>query len=694
VGGRDGAYLLNFNTHRGPRTSEEPRCAPPRARHVASRRVEKQRFIQATFHFLMAPFKDYGANDLDPDVQLDWEDVRALRLLARAEAIICPICLCEPTSPMTYKCGHVHCLPCVLRFHASCDSSGTSCRCPICNDHLSITDLRTVCLLAVELVHAGQHTPLTLCKLRKTARRAALPSASRALELRPLAANFSELSPAASQELLEIERDALQKELVKVRAEAQAMAAVAAASAQCEYSDGGGTPAATAEVIEHCSADAIGQQSVSASMAPARNAWGGRPMAPSASAAAMPRATSDVDGVTAAAQQEEEAALEAALELIAQRRRVWELADEKTRASSGSPRPPLDGASDGDASGDEAKHSWYLQAADGQLCFADPFSVRLLLAHYGGWAHVPSQLTVPLFELQPSRQSESTRKRFKALAHLPLGCTFYLAELDLGLFLSDELKQQFASELKRRADRRLRTKEEELRQKDEEERRESERRKHGKSALAEELETMSLSAREAARRRQQSQYAAPEIHLAPEWQLQWEQQQQQQQQQETPSFASIAQFGFGASGPSLQLASSSPPLASSRSTLSPPCASPTLLPSPMLSAPWRPCGSLSASPPMALPPSCSASAPAPAAGTSLLQGAPPTVFGFALKTGTAESADAPAEHGAMPQSLAVAWASASCVADPDMQASAASMSKSGRRREKQLLLSNSGGRRA
>ena len=53
-------------------------------------------------------------------------------------------------------------------------------------------------------------------------------------------------------------------------------------------------------------------------------------------------------------------------------------------------------------------------------------------------------------ELTHHRQSEATRKRFKAVAHLPLATPFYMAELDLSALLSAEMHAQFGEELRRR----------------------------------------------------------------------------------------------------------------------------------------------------------------------------------------------------------------------------------------------------
>uniref|UniRef100_A0A7S4BTU0 Uncharacterized protein n=1 Tax=Chrysotila carterae TaxID=13221 RepID=A0A7S4BTU0_CHRCT len=214
---------------------------------------------------------------------------------------------------------------------------------------------------------------------------------------------------------------------------------------------------------------------------------------------------------------------------------------------------------------------------------------------------------------------------------------------------------------------------------------------------------MSLSVSEAARRRQQQQYALPSIELGAEWQQQWHQHQQQLSARQTPSFASIAQFGLGAAGPSLQL-SSSPTLSTSQSPFSPPSCSPTFPPptvapngatqaSPRGSASTR-CSPLdsarAAVPPAALHLPCASSAPASSAataGTSLLLKASPArappVLGFTFPTA---SVVAEGDEFA-PPSLDSAWASAASApsAEPASHGS-------GKYAKKRLLLSNSGRR--
>jgi hypothetical protein len=78
-------------------------------------------------------------SQLDPDFPIDWEQVRAVRFVT-SDPIRCPICLVEPPlAPQLYGCGHVLCLPCALRFHASCDEAGTVPRCPLCAENVSLS---------------------------------------------------------------------------------------------------------------------------------------------------------------------------------------------------------------------------------------------------------------------------------------------------------------------------------------------------------------------------------------------------------------------------------------------------------------------------------------------------------------------------------------------------------------------------
>ena len=211
-----------------------------------------------------------------------------------------------------------------------------------------------------------------------------------------------------------------------------------------------------------------------------------------------------------------------------------------------------EGTAEGVEDGAEEVGRLVLQAADGQLVFADALSARMLLDEYGSWSGVPAEICAPVLELTShSMSDEATRRRFKSLSHLPTSSSFQVAELDLTRAVSEAVLGRAHEQLARRAERRQKKADEE-RATELAARREREKdaRRHGRSALAFELEMMSLDDVAKARRRQElmSQAALPAVEVAPEWEEQWRQQQEAAAARQQVSFATMA-LGFGATGP-------------------------------------------------------------------------------------------------------------------------------------------------
>ena len=57
--------------------------------------------------------------------------------------------------------------------------------------------------------------------------------------------------------------------------------------------------------------------------------------------------------------------------------------------------------------------------------------VRVLLAHHGGYEHLPLTLEAPVIELEQHTQDDDTRRRAAHLRHLPLTTAYTLVELDM-----------------------------------------------------------------------------------------------------------------------------------------------------------------------------------------------------------------------------------------------------------------------
>ena len=587
-GGQSGAHLLNFAAFTPAAPAEEPRRAPPRRPQKS--RYNKMQHTQANFHFVMAP-GDYRGTDLDPDFPLPWESVRAVRFTS-AEALRCPICLCDHfTAPQMHQCGHVMCLPCALQFHAAADADGKQSKCPICAEPASLAELRSVYICAVA-PPAADGTAITFRRLRRGAdARARLPSVEAAALPRPTTDGFSEA--ADFEPLLERERSALASEEQGL---VDAAVAVLAARAAAEAGPAPPTPA-EATAAAAAPPGAAGrrrgrssrrrQPTCSAAPPPppppplppppppslGRLRWrlvsrcnDAPPPPPPPAAATAPAAApawskpAVVDEKLLArareACAEEIAVLARARAELDRRQRAWRAADADAppprRRVSSSPTPAAaaseSGYNSGGAEGPEEAR-WVWQAADGQLLFADNLSVRVLVEEYGANGKCPETVAAPLLELHSFTQTDETRKRYKLTSHLPIACSYYLAQLDLSKVVSARALSACADQLDRRAaKRRERRKEEAKERAAERQRSERDRKEYGRSALAMELELMAMTPEEAARRREQlSERIA--IDVAPEWAEQWEA--SAERRGSGPSFASMVHKGFAATGPAL-----------------------------------------------------------------------------------------------------------------------------------------------
>ena len=85
------------------------------------------------------------------DDHLDWKDVLQVLASSQSQAASCPICLSAPVAPRMPKCGHIFCLPCLIRYMHSTDDTNPFPerksrwkKCPICEDSIFMSDVRPV----------------------------------------------------------------------------------------------------------------------------------------------------------------------------------------------------------------------------------------------------------------------------------------------------------------------------------------------------------------------------------------------------------------------------------------------------------------------------------------------------------------------------------------------------------------------
>ncbi|KAI1502648.1 hypothetical protein F5X99DRAFT_378742 [Biscogniauxia marginata] len=155
-------HLLDYslptrNYHDHPRSSRRhPTWGPGSGYHA----VDKARFVHANYRFVVSPTGDYTSHAADADRHLEWSDVLQILASAESQSTSCPICLSDPVAPRMARCGHIFCLPCLLRFMNSTNDEEPNSRrevrwkkCPICEDSFRLADVRPV------RFYAGQENP-------------------------------------------------------------------------------------------------------------------------------------------------------------------------------------------------------------------------------------------------------------------------------------------------------------------------------------------------------------------------------------------------------------------------------------------------------------------------------------------------------------------------------------------------------
>ncbi|KAF4342694.1 RING finger [Fusarium beomiforme] len=121
---------------------------------------DKARYVHANYRFILSPEGTYNKQATDADTHLDWSLVMQIIASSESQGSSCPICLSEPVAPRMAKCGHIFCLPCLIRFTNSISSEDEAKgrgprwkKCPICEDSIYMQDVRPV------RFYAGQESP-------------------------------------------------------------------------------------------------------------------------------------------------------------------------------------------------------------------------------------------------------------------------------------------------------------------------------------------------------------------------------------------------------------------------------------------------------------------------------------------------------------------------------------------------------
>ena len=113
--------------------------------------IDKARYVHANYRFIMRADREYHAQTVDADTYVSWDTVLQVLASAETQEASCPICLSPPVAPRMPKCGHIYCLPCLIRYMHSTDDSNPVPekrarwkKCAICEDSIFMSDTRPV----------------------------------------------------------------------------------------------------------------------------------------------------------------------------------------------------------------------------------------------------------------------------------------------------------------------------------------------------------------------------------------------------------------------------------------------------------------------------------------------------------------------------------------------------------------------
>ncbi|KAK6498940.1 hypothetical protein TWF481_011511 [Arthrobotrys musiformis] len=153
--------------HSHPRGSHGNRRTPTWGQGSGYHAIDKARYVNANYRFIVDPAGDYRPQSLDPDSTLSWTSILQVLASSITQSPSCPICLCDPVAPRMARCGHIFCFACLIRYMASEDAETQKQgqhfnnnqnkpkwkKCPICYDSIYMNEVRPV------KFYTGQEVP-------------------------------------------------------------------------------------------------------------------------------------------------------------------------------------------------------------------------------------------------------------------------------------------------------------------------------------------------------------------------------------------------------------------------------------------------------------------------------------------------------------------------------------------------------
>lgn len=425
-------HLLNFhyeprNVQGGSRTWSHGRSMksyshngnrwlPPVQRH----KYNKEQFLQASCQFVVTANGNYSLYLTDPDVLVEWKLVEQIKLYS-SESLLCPICLCSPVAGKMTRCGHVYCWPCILHYLSLSDKSW--CKCPICYQSVSKSDLKSVVEVTQTALNLGDTVTLRLMR-REKGSLLAIPVGS----VTQSPTNFFSVSEIIGKQAYSKLLTATVKDIMNI-IECERV------QLNVELTGDPGSP-------ENCYIEqALLELSKREEELLQRNAE-------QSEDSIRVRPVSE-------SMQEEEVSVEKEEEKV----QVCQDNQEEVKVTTKEECNFADEESSSSAQSAAVlpKFFYFYQADDGQHVYLHAMNVKMLEMQYGSLENSPCIITGKLLEKEGGSLTEDLRRRLRYLCHLPLTCQFEVAEIELKPpLVSDEVLSSFRDQIALRQKRRQR----------------------------------------------------------------------------------------------------------------------------------------------------------------------------------------------------------------------------------------------
>ncbi|KAI0688145.1 hypothetical protein BC835DRAFT_1374119 [Cytidiella melzeri] len=485
-------HLLNFSLP--PRQTHQYQNAPRRRKPGQHQAVlNKERFVNAQYRFVMNPGGDYTVHFADPDIYFQWHDILQI-IIPRTSAVssatgasvhttqeegvtTCPICLSPPTAPRMTKCGHVFCFPCLLHYLNTSDTLKWV-RCPICFDSVNERQLKAVkwidpsamveeeeddtpprassssasvegrvesmpspgMTLRMRLMQRPQITTLALPR-SSTWPSDLLPPHQAPFHFLPDVDLFAKFMLATPSALIgDLTRDlddlATERRMLSGMQDSLGVSFIDVADVKVRQQMVKAAALETAQLKDaieaaHHALEQLEQRSTFHSRKTQEDQ--ARTTAP------LEDAPTDFLSLQPSAFQ---APTPASQTLPVETQRVSTATRNSRQRRNLNPPPPSTSA------------YYYYQAASGMPIFLHPLDIKILLSHFNGYSAFPDTITVRVESHTESTVNDDLRKRCKYLSHFPEGADVVFVETDLESVVGQDGLKNFERALAMRRARR------------------------------------------------------------------------------------------------------------------------------------------------------------------------------------------------------------------------------------------------